>query len=335
MEKKTILIVDDAPDNITFLKSILEGQYNIMAAPNGTIALKILKNRVRPDLILLDVIMPDIDGYEVCERVKSDPVISEIPIIFVTSNASPDEITKGFEVGGVDYVTKPYNPKELLERVRTHLKLQDAIEKMELLATKLGKYLSPEVYNSIFTGQQDVKIETSKKHLTVCFTDIVDFTPTAEKMSIEELTQWLNGYMNRMAEITLKYGGTLDKFIGDAVMVFFGDPKTAGTKDDAVNCVRMAKAMIQAAADMDVKIRIGINSGECVVGNFGSDNRMDYTIIGREVNSTQRLEANATAGRILISESTYELVKDEIPCESNGSLQVKGIAQAIETYWVV
>ena len=334
MEKKTIMIVDDAPENITFLKSVLEEDYNIKAAINGNTALKVLKNQPPPDLILLDIIMPDIDGYQVCRQIKENPGTMDIPIIFVTSNTSPEEITKGFEVGGVDYVTKPYNHKELVERIRTHIQLRDAVEKMKLIANKLGKYLSPEVYNSIFTGEQDVRIETSKKYLTVCFTDIVQFTPQAEKMTNEELTVWLNNYLNKMAEITIKHGGTLDKFIGDALMIFFGDPKTMGKEEDAITCVNMAKLMVEEAEKMNIRIRVGINSAECLVGNFGSERRMDYTIIGKEVNTAQRLESNAEPGKILISESTFNLVKRKIDCSLRGEIHVKGIERAINTYWV-
>ena len=334
MDRKTILIVDDAPANITVLKGVLEGTYGIKAATSGQVALKILKSQAKPDLILLDIVMPGMDGYEVCRQIKGDPSSAEIPIIFVTSNTSPEEIARGFEVGGVDYVTKPYNPKELLARIKTHLQLRDALEKMRIMANKLGKYLSPDVYDSIFTGAQDVRIESSKKFLTVCFSDIVQFTPQAEKMSQEELTSWLNNYLNRMAGITLSFGGTLDKFIGDAVMVFFGDPKTRGREEDAVQCVSMAKAMVEEAKRLNIDIRVGVNSGECVVGNFGSENRMDYTIIGKDVNAGQRLESNAEPNRILISESTYRLIQDKIPCSHRGEIQVKGMARAINAYWV-
>lgn len=334
MEKKTLLIVDDAPDNITLLKSILEEDYNIKAAINGLTALKILKNQAPPDLILLDVVMPEMDGYEVCEQIKADEKISEIPIIFVTGNTSVEEVTKGFEVGGVDYVTKPYNPKELQARIKTHLELKDTLQRMKSLAGKLGKYLSPEVYNSIFSGEQEVKVATTKKPLTIFFSDIVDFTPQADAMSIDELTQWLNNYMNQMAEITIKHGGTLDKFIGDAVMVFFGDPKSKGIQEDAIACVQMAKEMVEQANKMNIKVRIGINSGECIVGNFGSDNRMDYTIMGKEVNTAQRLESNSEGAQILISDSTYELIHEHIPCRVNAKLQMKGINRLVTTYWV-
>ncbi len=132
----------------------------------------------------------------------------------------------------------------------------------------------------------------------------------------------------------MRHGGTLDKFIGDAVMVFFGDPMTRGEKEDALSCVKMAIEMQSRAKERGIQIRIGVSSGECTVGNFGSDDRMDYTIIGKEVNLAARLEKSSDPGRILISDGAYQLVKDEIPCEARGEIQVRGIDRNIMTYWV-
>lgn len=334
MQKKTILVVDDSSFNIAYLKIIIGDAYNLEYAVDGTTALEYMMKQGRPDLVLLDVVLPDIEGYEVCRVFKNCSHAADTPVIFVTSNSSPEEITRGFECGGVDYVTKPYNPKELLARVETHIKLKDSLEKMKVLANKLGKYLPAEVYNSIFTGDQDVRIETAKKFLSVCFTDIVDFIPQSENMSNDELTSWLNNYMNKMAEVATRYGGTLDKFIGDAVMVFFGDLNSEGPTRDALACVLMAKSMLAEADKMGIRLRIGINSGECVVGNFGSESRMDYTIIGKEVNAAQRLEASAETGKILLSESTWNLVKDRINCRHYGDISVKGISKKINTYWL-
>jgi adenylate cyclase len=223
--------------------------------------------------------------------------------------------------------------------VRSGEKLKKMVEaernRMEVLAAKLAKYLSPEVYDSIFSGERDVKIETYRKNLTIFFSDIAGFTETSEYMAHEQLVIWLNNYLNKMAEVTLRYQGTLDKFIGDTVMVFFGDPQTSGEKKDALKCVLMAMEMRAIAKQMKMSIRIGINSGECTVGNFGSENRMDYTIIGKNVNLAARLESNSEPGKILISESTYEFVKDVIRCEEKGKIRVKGIDRDIMTYWAV
>ena len=207
-------------------------------------------------------------------------------------------------------------------------------EQLEGLTVKLAKYLSPPVFNSIFTGEREVKIETYRKTLTVFFSDIVGFTKKTETMDPDELSHWLNNYLDRMANIAQQFGGTLDKFIGDAVMIFFGDPKSSGEKTDAINCLNMAMAMRQEAKQLNVDVRIGINTGECTVGNFGSANRMEYTVIGGEVNLAARLEELSRKGQILISESTYELTKDSIYCEEGGKVKAKGVEKEIQSYWV-
>ncbi len=332
-DKQTILIVDDLPENISFLESLLKDEYEIKAANNGKVALKIAI-KLNPDLILLDVVMPGMDGYEVCERLKAEPGTRDIPIIFVTSNTEEEQITRGFAAGGVDYITKPYNPSELLHRVSTHLGLKQAREHIAMIAAKLGKYLSTDVYQSIFSGEKDVVLGASKKKLTVFFSDIVNFSGTAENLASHQLVDWLNGYLNAMADITSEFNGTLDKFIGDAVMVCFGDPNTLGEKEDALKCVLMAKKMVTTAEEKGFKIRIGINSGECTVGNFGSEDRMEYSIIGNEVNVAARLEHNSQPNRILISDSTYQLIKDEIACTHRGEILVKNIKKPINVYWV-
>ena len=206
---------------------------------------------------------------------------------------------------------------------------------MEGLASKLAKYLSPQVYDSIFSGEMDVTIETHRKNLTVFFSDIAGFTNKTEHTEIQELTHWLNTYLDDMTDVTFRYDGTLDKFIGDAVMVFFGDPQTSGEKLDAIKCVMMALEMRAHAKLSGVDIRIGINTGDCIVGNFGSDQHMEYTIIGGAVNLASRLESSSEPGKILICDTTYELVKDVIRCEERGEIQVKGIDRHIMTYWAI
>jgi adenylate cyclase len=205
---------------------------------------------------------------------------------------------------------------------------------LEGLAKKLAKYLSPQVYDSIFSGEREVKIETYRKTLTVFFSDIVGFTSKSESMEAEELSQWLNCYLDRMAEIAIKYEGTLDKFIGDAVMVFFGDPKSEGEKKDALNCISMAMAMRQEAKKLGVNIRIGINTGECTVGNFGSENRMEYTVIGSAVNLASRLESSSKSGHILISDATHQFIGSAIKCKEREMIKVKGIDRDVKTFWV-
>ncbi len=216
---------------------------------------------------------------------------------------------------------------------------------LEALSRKLAKYLAPQVYNSIFTGRQEVAIASRRKKLTVCFSDIADFTEITEKMESEDLTQILNQYLTEMSNIALEYGATIDKYVGDAILMFFGDPETRGTGEDAVACVKMALAMQKrtgelaevwrdAGIETPLRCRIGIHTGYCTVGNFGSEDRMDYTIVGGAVNLASRLEHEAPPGGVLVSYETFAHVKDEIRAEERGPIRVKGIAYPVATYLV-
>lgn len=226
---------------------------------------------------------------------------------------------------------------------------QDLSEKsvaLEALSAKLAKYLAPQVYNSIFSGKQDVRIESRRKKLTICFSDIAAFTETTDKMESEELTQLLNQYLTEMSKIALSFGATIDKYVGDAILMFFGDPETRGIREDAIACVSMALAMQErmgelgetwrsVGIEMPLRCRIGIHTDYCTVGNFGSEDRMDYTIIGGAVNLAARLEEEAEPGSVLISYETFAQVKDLIHCEETGRVRIRGIAYPVATYRVV
>jgi len=217
---------------------------------------------------------------------------------------------------------------------------------LEVLSTKLSKYLSSQVYSSIFSGSKEVKIVSSRKKLTVFFSDIADFTATTDDLESEELTTLLNHYLTEMSVIALAHGATVDKYIGDAILAFFGDPETRGVKEDAVACVRMAIAMQKRMRELQLEwrdrglqkpfqLRIGINTGYCTVGNFGSEDHMDYTIIGSEVNLASRLQSNAELGGILLSHETYSLIKDHVLAEERTPIQAKGIAKPVRNYAVI
>jgi class 3 adenylate cyclase len=217
---------------------------------------------------------------------------------------------------------------------------------LEQLSNQLAKYLSPQVYESIFRGKHEVKIASERKKLTVFFSDIADFTGTTDSLEPEELTNLLNHYLTEMSKIALDYGATIDKYVGDAIIAFFGDPETRGVKEDARTCVNMAIAMQRRMRELrsewlglglerPFELRIGINTGFCTVGNFGSEDRMDYTIIGNEVNLAARLESHAEVGGILMAHETHALVKDTVMAEEGDALTVKGFAKPVRTYSVV
>jgi len=223
--------------------------------------------------------------------------------------------------------------------------LEEKSQMLEGVSAKLAKYLSPQIYQSIFSGKQDAELKTKRKKLTVFFSDIKDFTQTSEDLQPEDLTYLLNSYFTEMSKIAFKHGATIDKFIGDAMLIFFGDPETKGVREDARSCVRMAIEMQRRMDDLKkvwldkgyenpFEMRVGINTGFCNVGNFGSNDRMDYTIVGAEVNLAARLEANADPGGVLMSYETYALVKDLVNAEAKEPLKVKGIRREVQPYAV-
>ncbi|NDV01233.1 adenylate/guanylate cyclase domain-containing protein [Pseudoroseicyclus tamaricis] len=241
------------------------------------------------------------------------------------------------------------NERALAELAERHeATAADAADKaraLELLSAKLGKYLSPQVYASIFEGRQDVRLTARRRKLTVFFSDLVGFTELTDRMEAEDLTLLLNTYLTEMAEIAAAHGATIDKFVGDAVMCFFGDPDTRGVAEDARAAVAMAMAMrarLETLADQwrreglleRLEVRMGLHTGYCAVGNFGSEARMDYTILGGTVNLAARLESAAKPGEILISRETRVHLGHDVPCEAGGALEVRGVAYPVETFKV-
>ena len=210
---------------------------------------------------------------------------------------------------------------------------------------KISRYLSPQVYKSIFSGQKDVTIHTERKKLTIFFSDIKDFTATAERLQPEQITRLLNEYFTEMSNIALKHGGTIDKFIGDAILIFFGDPESKGEAEGAKACLRMAAEMRHRLAELNAKwrnegvehpfrVRIGINTGFCNVGNFGSADRMDYTIIGAEANLAARLQSVAEPGHIVVSYETFALVRDIVVAHALPPITMRGISRDVTPYAV-
>jgi adenylate cyclase len=235
------------------------------------------------------------------------------------------------------------NEEKLNELAHT---LNQKNDTLEVLSGKLAKYLSPQIYRSIFLGQHDDSLITRRKKLTVLFSDIKDFTSTTEDLQPEDLAQHLNQYLTAMSRIALAHGATIDKFIGDSIMIFFGDPESRGVKEDAQACVAMAIEMQRYARRLQAEMadkgferpfqaRIGINTGYCNVGNFGSSDRMDYTIIGSEVNLAARLQTHCDPDGILVSYETYVLVRGMVEFEEREPVEMKGIRNKVRSFSVV
>jgi adenylate cyclase len=215
--------------------------------------------------------------------------------------------------------------------------------RLDLLKDKMKKFLSPQLYKALLGGTTNAEIIHKRKKLTVFFSDIVNFSAITDSVESEMLSDVLNQYLNRMAEIATKWGGTIDKFMGDGVMVFFGDPEFIDDVTHAHNCARMALDMLAELSILRVHwremgmfqslcVRMGINTGYCTVGNFGSNNRMEYTIVGGQVNIASRLENLAEPDSIYISQATYALIQDLTECEFVDNISVKGIHYPIEVY---
>ena len=343
--KAKVPVVDDTPDNLFLMGALLEDQYEVTTAGDGALALLMAQSDAPPELILLDIMMPEMDGYEVMRRLRQNVATAGIPVIFLTALTSIEEEQFGLDLGAVDYITKPISPPVVLARVNTHLERSANARRLQALSEKLGRYLAPQVYKSLFDGSRDAEIKTQRKKLSVFFSDIKDFTASTAKWQPEDITFLLNSYFSEMSKIAQEYGGTLDKFIGDAMVIFFGDPESRGVKEDALQCVKMAIAMQRRMSELQIlwremgsdktfQVRMGINTGYCDVGNFGSDLRMDYTIIGPEVNMAARLEQAADPGGILISGETYGLVQGEIIAAEQQPLTMKGFAEPIAAYAV-
>lgn len=258
----------------------------------------------------------------------------------------PVFITAALGVGMHLAISAFNSNRQARDLMRLKLKFQGQVERFQALSQQVSRYVAPQVWQSIFSGKRQAKLETQRKKLVIFFSDIVGFSALSEQMEAEAFTDLLNQYLTDMSRIALKYGGTIDKFIGDGMMIFFGDPSSKGTKGDAMACVSMAiemrrhmlrlrKQWAEIGMTAPLQIRMGINTGYCTVGNFGTESRMDYTIIGKEVNLASRLESEADPGEILISHDTYALIKEKVICRERGEARVKGFRDSLPMYQVV
>ena len=239
------------------------------------------------------------------------------------------------------------NEELLIENEKAFEELSSKTERLEKISNQLAKYLSPQIYKSIFETDTD-KVETyTRKKLTIFFSDIKEFTNLSDSLDPDLLAEIINEYLSEMTEIALQFGGTIDKFIGDAILIFFGDPETEGTAVDAKRCLEMAIAMRKRVGELDevwkkekgisegLQVRIGISTGYCTVGNFGSVQRVDYTVLGSPVNLAARLEAACSPQEILISPETKSLVNDLFEFEEKKPIKLKGFSNTIKPYQLI
>lgn len=319
--KSRILIVDDTPANIQALTAILKEQnYQISVATNGRQALQVIQ-KIRPDLVLMDIMMPEMDGYEACRQIKASPLWRDLPIIFLSAKTETEDIVRGFELGAVDYVSKPFNAHELLARVRTHLTI-DRLNKenMRLLLNVLPAPIAEKL------KRQSGIIADRFDDVSVLFADIADFTPMSAKLSPGELVGLLNRVFSLFDRLVEEHGLEKIKTIGDAYMVAGSLPEPKADHLDRM--VRLAMAMQRTVAETSAEIggmrlRIGIHVGSVVAGVIGI-RKFIYDVWGDTVNTASRLESHGVPGRIQVSEEVFRRIQGWCRCEPRAGVDVKG-----------
>jgi len=361
-----ILIVDDNEANRDILDARLQTHgYELLQAADGEEALEAARKHL-PDLILLDVMMPKIDGIEVCRRLKSDAALPFMPIILVTAKADSKDVVTGLEAGADEYLTKPIDQTALVARVKSVLRLKALHDQVhaqaaELLqwnrtlerrvADQLGeiervgrlkRFLAPQIADLVMASGDEGILKSHRRAITVLFCDLRGFTAFAETAEPEEVMALLDEYHACLGALIHKYEGTLDRFVGDGLDVVFNDPLPC--PDPSLRAVRMAVEMRDRIGDLSVRWRkhghdlgfgIGIAHGYATLGRIGFEGRFDYSAIGTVVNLAARLCGEAADGQILIEGKVKAAVEDVAVIEHSGSLALKGFHRPIEAYNVL
>jgi class 3 adenylate cyclase len=345
--KETIILVDDNPSNLRTGKNVLSEKYNVFTTPDAKTLFELLEE-IDAALILLDIEMPEMNGYEAIKVLKSKPETKDIPVIFLTGKNEADNELEGLSLGAIDYITKPFMPALLLKRIEVHLLVEAQRKQIEYYSKNLEKvvtsYLSEDVVQAVMSDPSKLQLGGIKRDMTALFTDVRGFSPIAEKLSPEDLVKLLNRYLTAMSDILFEQKGTIDKYEGDAIMAFFGAP--LDVEDHAVKACAAAvlmkkkekelnKDFIQSGLSSDPLItRIGVNSGDMSVGNMGSERKMNYTVMGNAVNLAARLEGvNKMFGTwILISENTRRGIGDAFLCRKLDRVRVVGISEPVRVY---
>jgi len=365
-----ILVVDDVPDNVDILQMRLEAQgYEVTTAGDGLEALEKIR-ALLPDLVLLDVMMPKLDGIEAVKRLKADPSLPFIPVILVTAKADASDVIAGLESGGDDYLTKPVDHAALSARVRAMLRikaLHDTVQDQarhledqaaelaawnqrleERVAAQLGeiekvgrlkRFLAPQLAEMIVSSGDEGILDSHRRDIVVVFCDLRGYTSFAETGEPEEVWAVLREFHAAVGPLVTRFEGTLDHFSGDGLMVYFNDPLPC--PDPAERAVRMAVEMRSAVGELmsgwrrrgfDLGFGIGVAQGYATLGRIGFEERVDYTAIGTVTNLAARLCGEARAGQILLSKRVAAAVEANVSLEEIGNLALKGLSQAVAVY---
>lgn len=340
-----ILIVDDDWMNREMMEAHLSAaSYRVCTAHNGEKALE-LAAKTPPDLVLLDIRMPDMNGYEVCRRLKNNQATRFTPVVMVTALQTDDDKLEAVEAGADDFLTKPFSSIMLLTRVKSLLRIKNLHDELEdrnrLLRRVLSQYMDEDTaHGSPSDSEPHLKLGGETRKITVCFADIRGFTSYAERRPAHAVLDTLNYIFAGLTEVVFEHGGTLDKYIGDELMAFFGAPVT--TEHDTRNALKMALHLqhefrriatsIPEHGLEQLALGIGLHTGEAAVGNVGSARTMSYTVIGNTVNIAQRMQRIATPGQTLISEAVYDEAKAYITAQQLDTHTLESRGRSIILY---
>jgi adenylate cyclase len=333
-----ILVVDDEPANRALLNKLLGHHgYDLVEAEDGSAGLAAVEEH-HPDLVCLDVMMPRMDGIEVCQRLRSQPRYAGLPILMLTALDRPDDRARGLEVGANDFLSKPFDEIELMARIRSLLRTKALQDR---LADLLGQYISESVAAEALRDPYAVSLGGDRRHATTLFADVRGYTALVAEQPPEATLDLLNRYLTVVSDAVENEGGTVADLLGDGIFAFFGAPVMHA--DDPTRAVRAALAMQAAVVRLEIpsmpgvrlQTGIGITTGEVIAGNVGSERRMHYAVVGEPVNIAARLQAAAGPGQILIDEATHAALKHLVPTQDLGSLRLSGKGDWVQAYNVL
>ena len=333
-----VLVVDDLDDMRNLIRNALEKRgYRVATAPNGEVGVAMAR-KIQPQLIITDWMMPKMSGPELIETIKSDERLNSVPIVLLTAKSEEESKLIGTHIGADSFLGKPFNAQELASIVKNLLSLKAREREIEslnqmLTETVLKRYLPPDLVDRIVSGELSMDKPAEMRTVTVLFSDLCGFTSASERVGPEPMSEVLNQYLSLMNDVIFKHGGTIDKFIGDAIMVLFGAPLELSPEEQARKACDCAMEMQRTMAEMSaafeaagigqLTMRIGIHQGDAVVGNFGSAQRSDYTAIGPTVNLASRIESACTPGSVFVSDAVQSLVPGQSIAEA-GAFELKG-----------
>jgi adenylate cyclase len=361
-----LLVVDDTPKNVKLLADILTAKgYNVVTAASGSEALSLVEVE-KPDLVLLDVVMPEMSGYDVCRRIRNNSATEVLPVVMVTALDPGEERIKGIEAGADDFLTKPINQAELLARVKSLIRIKELydtvqhqagqladwnqslerrvreqLEQLERLE-RLKRFFSPQLAELIVSGGTEDPLKTHRREITVVFLDLRGFTAFAETAEPEEVMAVLRDYHAEMGKLILQHEGTLERFTGDGMMIFFNDP--VPVDNPAERAVRMTLAMRQRVTELMVKwhkrgyaldFGVGIAQGYATIGAIGFEGRLDYGAIGTVTNLASRLCGEAKPAQILIPQRLLGAIEELVEAEAIGELTLKGFHRPVPAYSII